>query len=48
MPKADEARQAEQIWRGLNRLPGPSLLILDNFAENAVRVGRCAAEDVAG
>jgi hypothetical protein len=33
-PKADEAHQVEQIWRGLNRLPGPSLLILDNFPEN--------------
>jgi hypothetical protein len=33
--KADEARQVEQIWHGLNRLPGPSLLILDNFPENA-------------
>jgi len=33
--RADEAHQVEQIWRGLNRLPGPSLLILDNFPENA-------------
>src|SRR5215469_3691093 len=32
--KAEEAQQVEQIWRGLNRLPGPSLLILDNFPEN--------------
>jgi tetratricopeptide (TPR) repeat protein len=32
--KADEARQVEQIWHALNRLPGPSLLILDNFPEN--------------
>ena len=33
--KADEAQRVEQIWRGLNRLPGPSLVILDNFPENA-------------
>ncbi|MBV8904943.1 MAG: toll/interleukin-1 receptor domain-containing protein, partial [Acidobacteriia bacterium] len=32
--KAAEARQVDQIWHGLNRLPGPSLLILDNFPEN--------------
>ncbi|HEV3038225.1 MAG TPA: hypothetical protein VHA33_10660 [Candidatus Angelobacter sp.] len=32
--KADEANQVEQIWRGLSRLPGPSLVILDNFPEN--------------
>jgi hypothetical protein len=32
--KADEAKQIEQIWRGLGRLPGPSLIILDNFPEN--------------
>ncbi len=32
--KADEAKQVEQIWRGLGRLPGPSLVILDNFPEN--------------
>ena len=32
--KADETLQVEQIWRGLNRLLGPSLLILDNFPEN--------------
>ena len=32
--KAEEAHQVEQIWRGLNRLPGPSLVILDNFPEN--------------
>ena len=32
--KADEALQVEQIWRGLDRLHGPSLLILDNFPEN--------------
>jgi len=32
--KAEEERQVEQIWRGLNRLAGPSLLILDNFPEN--------------
>jgi tetratricopeptide (TPR) repeat protein len=33
-PKADETNQLRQIWSGLNRLPGPSLLILDNFPEN--------------
>jgi tetratricopeptide (TPR) repeat protein len=33
--KADEAHQLEQIWRGLNQLPGASLLILDNFPESA-------------
>jgi hypothetical protein len=33
-PKADQANQLEQVWRGLNRLPGASLLILDNFPEN--------------
>jgi len=32
--KTDEAKQLEQIWRGLNQLPGPSLIILDNFPEN--------------
>jgi tetratricopeptide (TPR) repeat protein len=32
--RAEEAIQVEQIWRGLNRLPGPSLLILDNFPEH--------------
>src|SRR5579864_8228346 len=32
--RTDEANQVEQIWRGLNRLPGPSLIILDNFPEN--------------
>jgi tetratricopeptide (TPR) repeat protein len=32
--KTEEANQMEQIWRGLNRLPGPSLIILDNFPEN--------------
>jgi tetratricopeptide (TPR) repeat protein len=32
--KADEASQVEQIWRGLNLLPGPSLVVLDNFPEN--------------
>jgi len=32
--KADEASQAEQIWRGLNQFPGPSLIILDNFPED--------------
>ncbi len=31
--KADEESQIQQIWHGLNRLPGPSLLILDNFPE---------------
>ena len=34
-PKAGESSQVEEIWRGLNRLPGPSLIILDNFPENA-------------
>src|SRR5215472_1480799 len=33
--KAGEAHQLEQIWRGLNRFPGSSLLVLDNFPENA-------------
>jgi tetratricopeptide (TPR) repeat protein len=32
--KAEESVQVEQIWRGLNNLPGPSLLILDNLPEN--------------
>jgi tetratricopeptide (TPR) repeat protein len=32
--KADEATQVEQIWRGLNQLHGPSLIVLDNFPEN--------------
>jgi tetratricopeptide (TPR) repeat protein len=32
--KAGETSQVEQIWHGVNRLPGPSLLILDNFPEN--------------
>jgi tetratricopeptide (TPR) repeat protein len=32
--KADEANQVEQVWRGLNRLPGGSLIILDYFPEN--------------
>jgi tetratricopeptide (TPR) repeat protein len=32
--RADEARQVEQIWHGLNQMPGPSLLVLDNFPEN--------------
>lgn len=32
--KAEEAHQLEEIWRGLNRMHGPSLLILDNFPEN--------------
>jgi len=32
--KTDEANQVEQIWRGLNQLHGPSLIILDNFPEN--------------
>jgi tetratricopeptide (TPR) repeat protein len=32
--KADAATQVEQIWRGLNQLHGPSLIILDNFPEN--------------
>jgi len=29
--KAEEAAQVEQIWQGLNRLSGPSLLILDKL-----------------
>jgi tetratricopeptide (TPR) repeat protein len=33
--KAEETIQVEQIWRGLNRLAGPSLLVLDNFPEDA-------------
>jgi tetratricopeptide (TPR) repeat protein len=33
-PTADETTQLSQLWSGLNRLPGPSLLILDNFPEN--------------
>ena len=32
--KTDEANQVQQIWHGLNRFPGPSLIILDNFPEN--------------
>ncbi len=32
--KANEAKQVEQIWHGLSRLPGASLIILDNFPEN--------------
>ncbi|HTX35263.1 MAG TPA: tetratricopeptide repeat protein [Bryobacteraceae bacterium] len=32
-PKAPETDQLEQLWHGLNRLPGPSLVILDNFPE---------------
>src|SRR5258708_4726039 len=32
--RADEASQVEHIWRGLNQLSGPSLIILDNFPEN--------------
>ena len=31
--KRPEPEQLEQLWRGLNRLPGPSLLVLDNFLE---------------
>lgn len=31
--KAEETVQVGQIWTGLNRFPGPSLLILDNFPE---------------
>jgi tetratricopeptide (TPR) repeat protein len=34
-PKAEEAIQVEQLWRGLNRLAGPSLIVIDNFPENA-------------
>ena len=33
--KAEERDQIEQVWRGLNRLHGPSLVILDNFPEDA-------------
>jgi tetratricopeptide (TPR) repeat protein len=33
--KAAEADQLGQLWRGLNEMPGPSLLILDNFPEKA-------------
>jgi hypothetical protein len=32
--KADQRRQLEQLWQGLNRLHGAALLILDNFPEN--------------
>ncbi|MBL8295486.1 MAG: tetratricopeptide repeat protein [Bryobacterales bacterium] len=31
--KADEARQLEQLWRELDGLDGPCLLMLDNFPE---------------
>jgi tetratricopeptide (TPR) repeat protein len=31
--KGDDANQVEQIWRGLNGRPGPSLVIPDNFPE---------------
>jgi hypothetical protein len=33
-PRAGPDVQVEQIWRGLDRLPGPSLLVLDNFPEH--------------
>ena len=33
--KAAETSQVEQIWQGLNRLPRPSLMILDNFPEKS-------------
>src|SRR5579871_6375835 len=32
--KKDEETQLAAIWRGLNNLPGPSLIVLDNFPED--------------
>ena len=32
--QVEEQRQAEQLWRGLNSLRLPVLIVLDNFPEN--------------
>ena len=43
--KADQARQLEQIWRGLNQMPGPALLVLDNFRRRKRSNRTCRSAD---